>query len=363
MDELLIKIREQWEKPAQCAQCNTENDLHHCSSCKTIFCSKKCQIIGDMCLIGGKRAREKKKGAPKTVVLTKDVYSIIVKFLQLDDLKNVSLATKKLTMIARQEMINTYRWRYTREVMQLIKPRKISVDVDNYDDYQNDPLIFGTELITEVFFTHGMMLQDNSPVLPQSVKRVYFDSIVTSIIDLTDLPVLEEIVFFEEEDDNLFFNGILLLPPNLIELTLGRGFNSDLNLPDSLKLLVFPEDSLFNRPLVLPPNLTYLWFGGEQPFNQPIILPNNLEVLHVSNSFNQPITFPESLRSISLGYDFAQPIDNWPQNLSYIRVMNDSHEYEFPPNVKLIELARVYVNENSIIILPGSTRKTKITIL
>jgi len=357
MEELLAVIREQWGKSAQCKHCETNDNLHICSSCVSVFCGIKCQAIKDLCLIGGNGKKRLRSKEPKKIVtLTRDTLSIVMKFLELNDLKNASLANKKMTQIARQEMINRFWWEYTPEIMQLIKPHYIHVSQVALNNYENDSIIFESNLVTHIIFSFNPAKLAETPKLPKSIVYVEFEDFASDDeMDLSTKLHLKMVVFTEQND--VGYNGVLILPPNLVHLELGSSFNLNLKLPESLEYLSFDKggaDGPYNMPLVLPPNLKELYLSPR--FNQPLQLGPHLTVLYLGVDFNQPIVFPDSIKELALNRTFSQQDTVLPKELVRLMVYNDLVEFVFPSTLEYLKLPILYVEAFDITIAPGATR-------
>jgi phage-related protein len=124
------------------------------------------------------------------------------------------------------------------------------------------------------------------------------------------------------------------LPTTLTHLTFGDDFNQDVRngLPDNLTHLTFAYS--FNQDIRngLPDTLTHLKFGNR--FNQDVRngLPPNLTHLTFDWEFNQDVRngLPSTLTHLIFGYNFRQDIrDGLPPNLKYLRVADD-----YPRNLR-----------------------------
>ena len=276
-------------------------------------------------------------------------------------MKNASLASKKMTQLARQAMINRYVWDYTPEMMKKIRPKKILVRPEQFDDYLEDTIIFGTNLVTFIHFTMDHLLIDEEFLLvPDSIETLLFENMIVDIIDLSNKEHLTTIEFREDEGED-GFTGILKLPPTLEHLLLGFAFNRPLELPPRLKELSFYDSSVFNQPLRLTSTLEILWFGTD--FNQPINLPIGLKHFISGSSFNQRVYLPDSLEYLVLGESFNQPDTRLPPHMDEVAIVNSSVEYEFPNGISEIAVSQTYVDTFGITILPGkSKQKTRIRV-
>jgi len=376
MEELLAKIKEQWGKPAHCQHCLGEEKLHICSQCASVYCGAQCQSLRDKCaLIGVKRAREAPR-AEEVVALTDDALLLVMEFLDLEDLKNATLANRQLTRLARREMVRNFFWKYTPEVMQKIHPIHIVVDATWYEAYLKDPLV---EEVQSIWLTLEMVHFQHIR-LPARVENAYFENVSAANIDLSHNTRLERLEFSETLDAQ-GFNGPLLLPPSLRYLQVGPSLlDYQLDLPLWLRHLRFEEDtyySEYDQPLKLPENLKVLHLG--QRYNQPLILPMHLEVFKMGDQFNQPINFPHTLTYLVMGNNFSQHVQipdavQWltlgssfnqpnivlPSSLTFFTCNNNNGPYIFHQGVEIIRIKRA--SDFEMIFLPGKSRKqTRIT--
>ena len=114
--------------------------------------------------------------------------------------------------------------------------------------------------------------------------------------------------------------------------------------------------------LFLFDNLTHLTFGF--CFNQPIILTNNLTHLTLGNIFNQQIellnikylniscntmhlieNLPNSLKELILNNNFDLPLNDLPNQLKIMKILNNSYNKDLnnlPNSIEIIELNQNY---------------------
>jgi len=137
-------------------------------------------------------------------------------------------------------------------------------------------------------------------------------------LDLACLPLsIQEIsmgAYFDEPVD------VLKYYRQLRKLCFGRAFNHELeHLPECLKELLFPLESLFDQSIdLLPSGLQVLTLGDQ--FNQPVTrLPSDLKKLQIGDGFSHPLPFPDplpnNLQSLVVGYKFYHHIDQFPSTL------------------------------------------------
>lgn len=188
---------------------------------------------------------------------------------------------------------------------------------------------------------------------------------------------------------------------NLTEIIIGRYFNSDIILPDSVEKISFDENSIFNCKIEkYPKKLTFLKFGFHfnqsvenlpmllkhlifgYSFNQQINnLPQTLEYLYIGQQFNQNLDFlpnsiitlefnlkgmtfsksldnlPISLKNLLLSSSYADKIylddynftpnyisnlNNLPDNIEYLRISNLKDIYKFPQKISKLVLFNSY---------------------
>lgn len=281
-----------------------------------------------ICGKGKKRERgENEEEEDRVVTLSKDAMSVVLKFLELDDLKEVSLASKKMTQLARAEMVRSYWWVFTPEVVQFVKPIKVFINRPNYSAYVDYILNSGTTHIRDVWFRSGIFETRREIVLPINIRHLRlndssFNLINQDGLDLSRYTELESVRFLGLANPVNVFNARLILPPSVKRLRLGRDFDSDVNLPDGLESLilgnidrniVFPPNLLrlelgrnFNRQIVLPARLREFTTGRD--FNQPVILPETIVKVQFGRNFNQPVIFPSGVKFISFGANFHQNV-------------------------------------------------------
>ena len=113
------------------------------------------------------------------------------------------------------------------------------------------------------------------------------------------------------------FNQPIELVENLIELNFGVYFDHPIKLPNKLTHLSF--GIFFDQPIELVKSLTHIRFGTL--FNQPIILPKNIQSISFGTYFDQPINFPKSLIQLHLGVSFSQSVNPIElANLKYFEI-------------------------------------------
>ncbi|GAM19258.1 hypothetical protein SAMD00019534_024330 [Acytostelium subglobosum LB1] len=159
---------------------------------------------------------------------------------------------------------------------------------------------------------------DQSSSSSSSVKScecIYFGEV--EYISPGILPDTLKMIRFNRSYDLMSYNGQPVLPPNLIILILGDGYNQRLPpnaLPSSLTSLLMGAN--FNQPIdigVLPQSLKIISLG--MSYNLPIgqgVLPESLRKLIFGKNYNSPImpdVLPHSITNIIFGRQFNQPLD------------------------------------------------------
>jgi hypothetical protein len=136
-----------------------------------------------------------------------------------------------------------------------------------------------------------------------NLKSISFLDGFNVTINLSKMNALEDIIFGSN------FNQILSkdnLPVNLKKLKLGLNFIRKIDsLPDSIEELKL--DDRYNSMIILPSNLLSLTIGDS--FNQDIELNNKLEYVSFGYHYNKSLTLPESLKKLLLPGKFNQDIE------------------------------------------------------
>lgn len=145
---------------------------------------------------------------------------------------------------------------------------------------------------------------------------------------------------------------------NLIEITIGKVFNSNLVLPDSVEKIICHDYSIFNFKIKnYPKKLKYLKFGI--CFNQPVDnLPDKLEYLKFGDNFNQPIkNLPDKLEYLYLGQCFNHDLDFLPESVITLEFYYHSMFFSksldnLPISLKSLLLSStVYDNNNKLSVI------------
>jgi len=260
--------------------------------------------------------------------LTKDAWSVVMRFLELDDLKEVSVVSKQFTLLARQEMARSYWWYFTEETMDIVRPRKIFVEQDQYVTYVGYIRGLKPQYIERVHFGNFVFGPHVPIVLPPKIQRVRVNHIMLLSgnieMDFSPFATLEKIRFVRKGMNAPveYFNGRLIVPPGLKALHLTSMYNQPLKLPPLLERLSlggvghpveFPPlltyldlGDNYDHPFKVPPNMKTLLLG--QLFSHPIILPVGLKTLYTGHTFNEVLVLPPTLKNATFGFMYSQPI-------------------------------------------------------
>jgi len=296
-----------------------------------MHCYKKQRI----CVKNRKRGQDKsanpRKGREAILSiddLPRDVWSIITSFLNLEDLRNLSLTKKTIYRNIRIALVNRYRWKivdrewYTRNYEWTQYIRIVLVE----DPY----LLRETDLFTDIKLDETYNSSINTVQWPLQLQKLHLGRDFNQLLDLSRIPNLRNLhlgMVFNQPFDlagipnlqklhlGVLFNRPLDLfrVPNLQELDLGVHFNQPLDLSQVPNLQKLHLGYEFNQPLDLAgiPNLQKLHLGVV--FNRPLDLVGvpNLQNLHLGRDFNQPLDLSGilNLRNLHLGWNFNQPLD------------------------------------------------------
>lgn len=254
-----------WGRVPSCAHCSSAQVTHVCSGTHELFCGQPCQW-SYIAQGGKKRARDEQITTDDDYLSKKpkEVLQLLLQWLKLDDLRNVSLVNRTMYRNARLAQLRSFNiiWRVPRsdedrQVLKDLHPH--ALEVETAEELQ-------------------WVMQHLAP----HVLKLHFDAAF-------DSPV----------DD---------LPPNVEELSFIGAFNQPLDrLPSKLTKLTIISN--FNRPLDhLPQSLKHLSVGDE--FNQTLDnLPRGLETLDIFGEFNHPLrNLPPSLQMMQIPHDYPWPL-------------------------------------------------------
>ncbi len=342
----------------------------------TLYCGRECQVADwhanhkTECigvnwltyLFGGGEKRDRDEDQDESdeskrarklrqlVFENKDLLSIIIPFVHGKDLKNVSLATKKMSIVARKHMLKKYVWvlgahsRYDERIskrnvehmrtLSNIQPPRVnvmSIHVWNYM-YENYREWFDklTELVLEieiplndtmynlilpprlkVLRVYGRLLHNVRFNFPETLEVLKFESPCS--VQYSSLPGGLKVYHLSEITISTNY-----LPPNLEEISYGRMFQGPLMLemtPHIQRLIIWPT---LHGPMNFPDTVTELTLFGD--WLGTIDLPRNLKKLDWrSYDFNRSFVLPEGIKYIRFLGPFNQPI-NLPDSVEYFHV-------------------------------------------
>ena len=179
-----------------------------------------------------------------------------------------------------------------------------------------------------------------------NLKTISFSDNFNATINLSDLNNLEDITFGSN------FNQIVSkdnLPTNLKKLKLGLNFLRKIDdLPNNIEEITL--DNRFNSTLILPANLISLTVGDS--FNQEIELNNMLESITFGYHFNKHLILSKSLKKLSLPGKFNQDLElnDCLEELSLGQMFNKN--LKLPNSMKILTLknrsvlSKITLNKN-----------------
>lgn len=181
---------------------------------------------------------------------------------------------------------------------------------------------------------------NNLPVLPENLEELYFsyydmfrpsNSYYNYLIKLFDgLPKTLKIL----KIPNFWNKPLLNLPTSLEKLYLGIQFNQSLDLlPESIKLIEFPEGYKFDKPIDnLPSQLEYLNLQFQNKYTHTISnLPDSIEHLEVGEYELEIGKLPAKLKNLIIAspvkfdfvkYNIVQVSGKENITTNYYRLMN-----------------------------------------
>jgi hypothetical protein len=113
MEELLKLVESQWGKVPTCGHCKMSKHIKYaCSHCfDTFYCDENCQtshLGSHFALIGGKGVKRERETSEKVEIdityFTKDIWAKIAQFLNVEDVKNLSVVTQQMLYNMRHVM-------------------------------------------------------------------------------------------------------------------------------------------------------------------------------------------------------------------------------------------------------------------
>lgn len=309
--DLLSYVKARWGKDQRkCDKCQRNDATLTCASCKDVqFCGAQACGADHRCLIGNpvKRGREGgEEGGEKIYDLNDippDVWGIVMKYLNVEDMKSLSVVDKqRLRGMRTRGVAQRFLWR---------------ISLEAYRNIRDKPWM-------------------------KNIQRIVVNSLIT-LEALKDIGLTLTQVRLEDPIAEPLYPGLF---PDTIKkvVILYRSFNQPLAglFPPSLKILRI-ENLLFNSSIDgLPVGLQHLTIENAN-FNQPINnLPPRLLGISILSCFNRPIdNFPRSLRNIKLGDNFNQHVPYFP-NLRKLSIYNpeiNGNSFTFSKRIKSIRLA------------------------
>ena len=284
-----------------------------------------------------KRGREEED----VIDIPSDVWVVLAKYLDINDLKALSgVNTNLLAILRSNRLASRFTWvingrnvddllgrpffRFIQRVKGVDSLQTLEKVVDNVDRlthleipayYQGDQVLF-TETITHLNIQRNF---GNFDILPKRLEHLIINNNDFND-ELIDLPSRLKSLWIRS---NVFNQPLNALPSRLEGLNIvSPVFNLPVDdLPDTLVVLEIrlaafdlPIARLppalgrivlngdFNQPIdAFPPSLTYVWFGAE--FNQPIPpnFPNLKTCLFTSSAFmetNNPLRLPKGIEKV-----------------------------------------------------------------
>lgn len=255
MANLIDLVRQQWGKELECDYCNDKTtSLKLCGACMSVtYCNAQCQQASwiashrTRCKLianGVKRGREDgqeeqgKTDAPATRAFSMDEWNLILQFLNLEDIKNASQASKALLRSARVQMIANHNFRLPAD------PADRNRFLDSFGNYLG------------IIHFVGITADD-----------------VQYLKETRTWDRLRHIAFHDD-----FYQSVDI-PAGLQSVTFGSRFNQRVVLPAGLQSVEFGHN--FNQPVVLPAGLKTLILArrdqvnliqGQRPANMNIIV-------------------------------------------------------------------------------------------
>jgi len=171
-------------------------------------------------------------------------------------------------------------------------PIQIQEDKIIFNEYFNEPLYQYIKLLTlKDTIVFGNEFNQNLAMLPTNITKIYLGKNFQK--SLIDIPSSVKIIIFA--NDSLFVGSLDYLHNDLEELVIGDNYNLTINkLPYNLKNLVLGkkfESKIFN----FPPKLKYLDIGKSYTHSLNN-LPNELETLVINGKYNSQILYPSNLK-------------------------------------------------------------------
>jgi hypothetical protein len=247
-----------------------------------------------MSLEGKGTKREREEVGIDITYFKRDLWNKIAQYLNVQDVKNLSLVSQQMLYNMRHVMFMRFRF--------------VVDDLDTFRTIYFFP------------FIQNICLQNLKDVKKLQRSDKFMDIIFPHFFNSGIMNIQ-----WPERLTHLTFEGkfnqpVDKLPGSLTHLSFGYKFNQPVDrLPNSLTHLTF--EGHFNQPVDrLPGFLTHLKFAWD--FDQSVDrLPNSLTHLTFRGKFNQPVDkLPGSVTHLTFGYYFNQPVDNLPGSLTHLRL-------------------------------------------
>lgn len=171
-------------------------------------------------------------------------------------------------------------------------------------------------------------------ILTNKIKEIKFNLIFDRQINLLD--TLTHLTF------NDYFNQPIQLPSKLEKLKFGNDFNQQINIPPTLTHLTV--GIYFKQFILLPCKLVYL--NSQSIEDEYFIDTQNVVELTInSNNLKQINNLSNSLKKLTLDYNFKLPIDNLPNSIENLSILNSSYNHELnnlPLSIKYLQISLSY---------------------
>lgn len=388
MEELLEHIRKNWGKVETCASCDSQIPTGLCAGClQYSYCGESCQSTHWMdshqfeCIGNDedrKRKRtsvedkEKVKGTPINI-LVKNVWSIIVAYLNADDLKNLNAVSREITKKIRQAYFEKFRVRVTDELFTKEK------EGEDFKYAEIFPFIRSTietgsmhltprlPNVTSAFFSDGNRFDWNAILNMtqlQSLRVTRFPVlfIPSRLTVLTNLKYLRIIAC-----------GVTEIPPELGQMTslkrLSFDFNQIQEIPSELGQLTQLEELSFTRNQIreIPEELSalnrLLTFDLEDNrFMErfPVVLTHLTQIQQLSLAHVPEVDWNVILNMKNLTFLLLEniPLVQIPPGIGLLVQLKDLHLAKtnlvnLPPELKILtRLEELHISHNFITELP-----------
>lgn len=377
MEELLEHIRKNWGKVETCASCDSQIPTGLCAGClQYSYCGESCQSthwidFHQFECIGGREKRGRDEGEPKEgekstisiADLKKDPWSLIIQYLNADDLKNVNLVSKATTRTIRELYFSRFRVRLTSDLLEMVyNPKK---NMYEYSHAEIFPFIRATIEEGDGSLTAILPNVTDAIILRHSVNWNAVLSLknLTSLFltqsSLTEIPAQFASLSNLEKLD-LSSNILTKVPVELGTMTrlveLSLSFNELNTIPAELANLTLLEK---------------LWLGSNKLMEIPPEFGNLTRLIELALFANSLTTLPRELGKLvrleRLDASTNELIEIPPEfgNLLQLKtlLLNGNFLSELPSELgNLTNLKRLDVSENHLTTVPrelGNLRRLK----